>query len=53
MIRNLNESHLTDSMNCHNQEVKGEKLIWNTLKSVLYTPSVRNDILKFNFNMKI
>lgn len=52
MIRNVNDSHLTFSMNCHNQEIKGGKLIQNTLKPVLY-PSVYNDILKFNFNMKI
>ena len=53
MIRNLNEFHLIFSMNYYTQEVKGGKLISNTLKPVLYAPSVHNDIVKFNFNMKI
>lgn len=53
MIRNLNESHLTFSINFHNQEVKRGKLIQHTLKPVLFVSSVHNDILNFNFNMKI
>lgn len=47
MLRNLNESHLTFSMNCYNQEVKGENEY--TLKLVLDAPSIPSDILKFNF----